>query len=378
MACLVELSELVGFFSYSREDDEDSYGVLSALRDRIQRELRGQLGRSMKTFRIWQDKESIAAGQLWESEIKAAVAQSVFFIPIITPTVLHSQYCRFEFESFLNREAALGRDDLVFPVLYIRVPELQDGAQLQNDSVLSIIAKRQYVDWRQLRLKDINSVDVKESVERFCTNISDALRRTWVTPQEREAREQAVALQREEEERKRQEADAKRRAEEEREKLRVEARKREEEERRNREAEAARQQAEEARLSAEAETKRREEEQESRRQRESAPHPRLEAPETFEKPKSEPLRRGVLHRVFLLYRPPVWWAWPLHVLYYTSISVSILILAAVIDDFSKDAKNKWDGVGVFLSFCILSIILNALAYVVDRRKFRSTGTAGPI
>ena len=98
MSSLADLPELVGFFSYSREDDEDSHGALSTLRDRIQRELRSQLGRSMKAFRLWQDKEAIAAGTLWESEIKNAVAQSVFFIPIITPTVVRSPYCQFELE----------------------------------------------------------------------------------------------------------------------------------------------------------------------------------------------------------------------------------------------------------------------------------------
>ena len=115
MPSLVDLPELIGFFSYSRDDDEDAKGALSALRDRIQRELRGQLGRSMKTFRIWQDKESIAAGKLWEAEIKTAIEQAVFFIPIITPTVIRSPYCRFELDSFLAREATLGRDDLMFP-----------------------------------------------------------------------------------------------------------------------------------------------------------------------------------------------------------------------------------------------------------------------
>jgi hypothetical protein len=118
MSSLVDLPELVGFFSYSREDDEDSQGALSALRERIQRELRGQLGRSMKTFRLWQDKEAIASGTLWESEIKNAVAQSAFFIPIITPTVIKSSFCKLELDSFLAREAELGRDDLVFPILY--------------------------------------------------------------------------------------------------------------------------------------------------------------------------------------------------------------------------------------------------------------------
>jgi len=34
MSSLADLPELVGFFSYSREDDADSRGALSALRNR--------------------------------------------------------------------------------------------------------------------------------------------------------------------------------------------------------------------------------------------------------------------------------------------------------------------------------------------------------
>src|ERR1700686_4862641 len=93
MGSLADLPELIGFFSYSREDDKDSQGALSALRSRVQAELRGQLGRSSNTFRLWQDKEAIPSGTLWETEIKNAVAQSAFFIPIITPTVVASPYC---------------------------------------------------------------------------------------------------------------------------------------------------------------------------------------------------------------------------------------------------------------------------------------------
>src|SRR5580704_3321369 len=122
MPSLAERAELVGFFSYSREDDEDSKGALSALRDRIQRELRGQLGRSARNFRLWQDKEAIASGKLWKSEINAAIAQAVFFIPIVTPTSVRSDFCRFEFDAFLARERMFGRSDLIFPILYIRVP----------------------------------------------------------------------------------------------------------------------------------------------------------------------------------------------------------------------------------------------------------------
>ena len=122
MASLADVPELVGFFSYSREDDDDFNGGLSALRDRIQRELRGQLGRLRTDFRLWQDKAAIPHGALWEDEIKSAVAQSVFFIPIVTPSTIRSPHCKFEFDLFLRREAELGRKDLIFPILYIGIP----------------------------------------------------------------------------------------------------------------------------------------------------------------------------------------------------------------------------------------------------------------
>jgi formylglycine-generating enzyme required for sulfatase activity len=280
MSCLDDLPELVGFFSYSREDDEGSGGALSALRERIQHELRAQLGRSTKTFRLWQDKEAIAAGKLWEAEIKTAVWQSVFFMPIITPTVVKSPYCKFELDAFLAREAELGRDDLVFPILYIKVPALEDSARQKSDPVLSIIAKRQYVDWRELRHSEVHSKNVKEAVERFCSHVCEALRREWLTPEERRAQEKAAALERAEAERRRQEVEAKRSEEEAHRKAEEEqARERAEEERRRREAEAEqkrlegeRQRAEERRLRNEVDAKRRAEAEERRRlRRASAP-----------------------------------------------------------------------------------------------------------
>jgi S1-C subfamily serine protease len=170
-------SELVGFFSYSRDDDQDATDGLSALRDRIQRELRGQLGLPPGAFRLWQDREAIAPGTLWEAEINAAVGKSVFFIPIITPTAVRSPFCRFEFQAFLRREKELGRNDLVFPILYIRVPALEVRTIWEADDVLSVIGHRQYVDWRQFRHQNVTSTAYREAIEQFCSKIVDALNR---------------------------------------------------------------------------------------------------------------------------------------------------------------------------------------------------------
>ena len=109
MASLVDLPEIVGFFSYSREDDEDFRRALSALMLVISHELSARLGRSKGTFRLWQDREAIAPGEQWEAKIKSAIAQSVFFIPIVTPRAINSAFCRSEFEAFLDSEFEGGK-----------------------------------------------------------------------------------------------------------------------------------------------------------------------------------------------------------------------------------------------------------------------------
>ena len=263
MASLADACHLVGFFSYSREDDEGSGGKLSKLRERIQEELRGQLGRSWRDFRLWQDKVAIAHGELWEDTIKKGISESVFFIPIITPTAVRSSYCKFEFESFLAREKELDRNNLIFPILYVPVPALTDD-RWRQDPLLAIIGSRQYEDWQNLRHLDASSNEaVALRVEKFCANICRALEQEWLSPEERreaEARRAAEA-----ERRRRQEAEIKQRADEEerRRKAEAEQRRRDEEERR-------RQKAEDGRRLAEAEAEKRRQDEEQRRLEEEA------------------------------------------------------------------------------------------------------------
>jgi hypothetical protein len=100
--------------------------------------------------------------------------------------------------------------------------------------VLSLIAKRQYLDWREFRYLDVNSAEVRREVGRFCTHIRDALRHSRLSPEERRHQEEVVARQKAEAERQRQEAEAKHRAEGQ------EQQRAAEEERRKREAELER------------------------------------------------------------------------------------------------------------------------------------------
>src|SRR5262249_41138261 len=181
MSSLADAPDLVGFFSYSREDDEGSGGKLSKLRERIQEELRSQLGRTKADFRLWQDKNANADGEVWEGNVREGVAGSGIFVPIITPTAVRSSYCKFEFETFLARERELGRSNLVFPILYIPVPALT-GDRWRQDPLLAIIGSRQYEQWQNLRHLDPSSTEVALRIEKFCANISRALWQAWLSP----------------------------------------------------------------------------------------------------------------------------------------------------------------------------------------------------
>jgi hypothetical protein len=299
---LAELPELIGFFSYSREDDKGSAGRLTKLRECIHEELRSQLGRRGTSFSVWQDKVAIAEGTLWENRIRTAVAQSVFFVPIVTPTAIKSEHCRTEFDLFLSREQELGRDDLVFPILYIRVPQLEDEAQWRDDPVLRVVGQRQYLDWRELRYRAMDSHEVGVAIDRFCRSIHDALSRPWLPPEERRKYdEEEVERKREEEEAQRhkeeeirqqkKEADARRLKEVEDARLRKEEeeawRQKEEKEARRRKEEVARRQREEKDA--------RERKEEARRKKE-VPWRRAEATRSTEF-ESQSLARQDDHRI---------------------------------------------------------------------------------
>jgi hypothetical protein len=203
MSSLAELPDLVGFFSYSRRDDEHSQGALTRLRAQIYNELRMQLGIN---FKLWQDSTAIPEGVLWEGEIKKAISEAVFFIPIVSPSSMASKHCRMEFEAFLEREAALGRTNLVFPLLYIRVPALEKEEQWRNDPVLNVVGARQYVDWQRFRHRSLADAEVAEKVEQYCRNIVEALQQHWISPEQRLLLEETEALRKtqlQEEEKKR-------------------------------------------------------------------------------------------------------------------------------------------------------------------------------
>jgi flagellar biosynthesis GTPase FlhF len=155
---------------------------------------------------------------------------------------------------FCSRELQLGRADLIFPILYIRVAALENDAKRRQNDVLEIIHARQYADWTQLRLRDVASFEFGIKIEQFCRDVCDALHEPWLSPEERRQAEEEQRRKAAEAEAKRFEEERRRQAEEEQRRKGAEAEAKRFEEERRRQAE------EEQRRKAEAEAKQLEEE----------------------------------------------------------------------------------------------------------------------
>lgn len=174
---MAERLKPIGFWSYATADDEASDGHLSALRAMLAKELRLLAGR--QEVRIFQDVHAIPKGTNWETEIDKALFGSNFMIPIVTPGFLASPWCCKELLHFRNRERAMGREDLIFPLIYIPYAGLDRDRpdECADPLAFDLIGKRQHLTFADLRFRDTQSGEVRERMHQLAMAIIEALRR---------------------------------------------------------------------------------------------------------------------------------------------------------------------------------------------------------
>lgn len=140
--------KVVGFWSYTHRDDELNKGRIRELAKLISDEYEVI---TAEDLRIFVDKNDLEWGAEWRSRIEAALAGTTFCIPIVTPAFFKSPECRREVLTFSGHARSLGLEELLLPILYVKVPGLSEDSP---DEVMSLIANRQYVDWTKLRTED--------------------------------------------------------------------------------------------------------------------------------------------------------------------------------------------------------------------------------
>jgi TPR repeat protein len=166
----------IGFWSYTRSDDRNARGRLSQLRSLLASELESLYGRF--AVQLFQDVEMIPPGADWDARIHQALTTAHFIVPIVTPGFLQSSFCCREIRLFREKEAVMGRADLIFPIHYIDVTDIdaRNERECCSPEVLNLLRQRQWTDLRDVRFKDPTEEDVLVRVEGLARSIRTALR----------------------------------------------------------------------------------------------------------------------------------------------------------------------------------------------------------
>lgn len=162
------------FISYTRFDNQNNGEQLTTFREELRNKVQARIGVS---FPIFPDSADIEWGPQVEERINAALQIITFLIPIITPNFFTSTYCRHVLLMFLQHETKLGRNDLILPVYYIESPMLEDPNKRSDDELAQILAVRQCIDWRDLRLNPFSDQQVQATLADMAEQILDALNR---------------------------------------------------------------------------------------------------------------------------------------------------------------------------------------------------------
>ena len=159
----------IGFWSYVREDDTSDGGRILALSRDIRASYRLQ---TAEELRLFVDRETIQWGEEWEKLIGDAIAGTTFFIPIITPSYFQSNPCRQELLKFVREADRLGLRQLLMPVYWVRVTELEASGAESSDEAIGAIATHQWRDLRDVRLENRESAEYRKAVDGLAGEIA--------------------------------------------------------------------------------------------------------------------------------------------------------------------------------------------------------------
>ena len=168
----------IGLWSYSQHDDRRARGRLSQLRALLAEELEARFGQ-LAGVRLFQDVPAIAYGDLWEQKITDALNQCSFLVPILTPDFLQSEWCCLEVLHFQDRETALGRSGLIFPIHWVDTGRIDPAnpAHVHDRRVWDRLRATQRVELHPFRLHEPEkSIEVQQALVTLADRIEAALR----------------------------------------------------------------------------------------------------------------------------------------------------------------------------------------------------------
>ncbi len=162
------------FVSYAHKDDRG--GFVSAFVEALKAE---HARFSPEPLDVFFDVEGIRDGSDWEHRILGALRGSKLMLAVLSPRYFESDYCRKEWERYLEHEQERALvNEAVFPIYTITVPGFEDEAEAALDDWLRDMRRRQYVDarpWHEEGVAALRREDVRARLERLDQEIAAKL-----------------------------------------------------------------------------------------------------------------------------------------------------------------------------------------------------------
>lgn len=159
------MAEIAGFWSYVHNDNESVGGAIVKLAKRLIGEFELL---SAEPLRLFIDRD-IQWGEAWKERIDKELQETTFFIPIITPRYFQSDECRRELVEFKTAAARFGVSQLLLPIYYVTVPEMEEREP--QDELMAYVKEAQREDMRETRLAEEMDAIYRRLVNRLATRL---------------------------------------------------------------------------------------------------------------------------------------------------------------------------------------------------------------
>jgi hypothetical protein len=134
------------FFSYAHQDLEADPRLIEALTKGL--ETRVNVLLVTGTFQIWQDKERLRGGDIWDATIEKELRSSDILIVLLTPRWIGSSYCGREYTIFENVELARAAEGhspgIIIPILARDIQNNQHSLTSTQRDLYGRITARQH------------------------------------------------------------------------------------------------------------------------------------------------------------------------------------------------------------------------------------------
>jgi hypothetical protein len=164
------MSKPAAFLSYVRE--VDGMGDVTRFREALELAVRE---RGFDTFEVFHDRLHILWGDDWKNRVLQSFDDIILIIPVISPGFFASENCRFEVNTFLERERQSGsRQSTILPVYFVDTPAFNNpGAK--NDEIIALFKHRTYLDFRKLKPLPKEDITYRRQIDRAADKVAAVL-----------------------------------------------------------------------------------------------------------------------------------------------------------------------------------------------------------